>query len=221
VTRFQKFSFITVHRSQIKNAPYNPRFIDPQARTRLKKKIEKDGLIEGLVWNERTGNLVSGHQRLGIIDDLEGKQDYSLTVCRIDVTEKKEKELNVFLNNSSAQGSFDFDLVKNLLSEDGVKVEEFGFDNIEVKDITGIDIGEEFFNAPAAVATQKKIETIKERRKKMKEEGQKKDNVDFYLIAVFESSIHADALLDRLGLPKDNKYINGDIILSALGDKNA
>ena len=71
ISRFQKFESQDIGREQIQNAPYNPRYIDTAARNKLKEKIKKVGLVETLVWNKQTGNLVSGHQRLSILDELE------------------------------------------------------------------------------------------------------------------------------------------------------
>ena len=94
---------------------YNPRKIDPYARKLLKDKLEKVGCVEALVWNRKTGNLISGHQRLSILDELEGKADYVVGVTVVNVSEKREKELNVFLNNASAQGRFDEKLLADVL----------------------------------------------------------------------------------------------------------
>ncbi|HEM1671279.1 TPA: ParB N-terminal domain-containing protein, partial [Listeria monocytogenes] len=52
--------------SKINPAAYNPR-IDLMPGDleyeKLKKSIEEFGYIDPLIWNERTGNLVGGHQR--------------------------------------------------------------------------------------------------------------------------------------------------------------
>ncbi|EAG5065240.1 chromosome partitioning protein ParB, partial [Listeria monocytogenes] len=60
--------------SKINPAAYNPR-IDLMPGDleyeKLKKSIEEFGYIDPLIWNERTGNLVGGHQRYKIL--LEGK----------------------------------------------------------------------------------------------------------------------------------------------------
>ncbi|HEM1856736.1 TPA: ParB N-terminal domain-containing protein, partial [Listeria monocytogenes] len=66
--------------SKINPAAYNPR-IDLMPGDleyeKLKKSIEEFGYIDPLIWNERTGNLVGGHQRYKIL--LEGKPE-NLTV---------------------------------------------------------------------------------------------------------------------------------------------
>ncbi|HEM2236593.1 TPA: ParB N-terminal domain-containing protein, partial [Listeria monocytogenes] len=56
--------------SKINPAAYNPR-IDLMPGDleyeKLKKSIEEFGYIDPLIWNERTGNLVGGHQRYKIL----------------------------------------------------------------------------------------------------------------------------------------------------------
>lgn len=50
----------------INPAPYNPRLdLKPGNRgyDKLARSIDQWGCVEPLVWNQRTGNLVGGHQR--------------------------------------------------------------------------------------------------------------------------------------------------------------
>ena len=70
LSRFQKFTIVRVHRSRLKNAPYNPRVITPEAKDRLRKILERKGLLEALVWNVRTEHIVGGHRRLECLDAL-------------------------------------------------------------------------------------------------------------------------------------------------------
>lgn len=116
-TKFQRFDVEAIPRGQIKNAPYNPRVIDPEARDRLRAKIQTVGLVTTLVWNRRTGNLVGGHQRLSILDELEGSEDYTLTVSVIDVDAREEKSLNVFLNNTATMGDWDTNALAAIAEE--------------------------------------------------------------------------------------------------------
>ena len=67
-TKFQKGEERYILRSQIKEAPYNPRIIGEGAEKRLRAFIKKHGLFGTIIWNERTGNIVSGHQRLKALD---------------------------------------------------------------------------------------------------------------------------------------------------------
>lgn len=102
---------ITLKRSAITPADYNPRTITDDARKALKKSIKENGIIGGMVWNKQTGNLVSGHQKLSIADEVnkyESGNDYEIKVEVIDVDLKKEKELNIFFNSKAVQGEMDY-----------------------------------------------------------------------------------------------------------------
>ena len=48
-----------IHRSKINFADYNPRILTAATKKKLKANITKMGIMGGIVWNERTGNLVS------------------------------------------------------------------------------------------------------------------------------------------------------------------
>lgn len=56
----------------LRPAPYNPRDIGPEALAALKRSIHSFGDISGLTWNERTGHLVTGHQRLRALREEHG-----------------------------------------------------------------------------------------------------------------------------------------------------
>ena len=53
-------------------ADYNPRKDlkpgDPEYE-KLKRSIEQFGYVEPVIWNERTGRVVGGHQRLKVLQD--------------------------------------------------------------------------------------------------------------------------------------------------------
>lgn len=132
VTRFQKFEMLRVKRNEIGNAPYNPRILSREAKKRLQDVLETEGLVSPLVWNKRSGYLVSGHQRLKVIDELEGVNDYLIDVAMIDVDEKTEKKLNVFMNNISSQGTWDEEKLIGMFLEDEQLITNSGFNKSEV-----------------------------------------------------------------------------------------
>ena len=115
--RYESFKMEKVKRSDIHGADYNPRKISPAAQAKLKrfmKKKDGGGLLAPLTWNQRTGNLVSGHQRLEILDQLHKGKPYDLTVAVVDMSESEEVKANVFMNNPSAQGEWDIDILSQL-----------------------------------------------------------------------------------------------------------
>jgi hypothetical protein len=118
---------VTIRRKQIKLAHYNPRKIKKENRDKLEKGLLEFGNVELLVWNAKTGNLVGGHQRLSILDEQNG-EDYTLQVSRVHLDAKRERKLNLLLNNPKAQGAWDDDKLLALINELDGDLELTGFD---------------------------------------------------------------------------------------------
>lgn len=130
--QFERFIPRRINRTQIESAPYNPRKITPAAKRQLRDNIERVGLVEPLIWNKRTGNLVGGHQRLSILDGLHGgSDDYKLTVSEVDLDPKDEKIQNVFLNNPGSQGTYDPTKMADLLVDTDFSLADAGFTPLE------------------------------------------------------------------------------------------
>jgi hypothetical protein len=115
---------------QLQPADYNPRkVLQPKspAYRKLKASLAEFGLVEPLVWNESTGRIVGGHARLRILHEL-GVKEVAVSVVRLD--ERREKALNIVLNNQEAQGRYDPSKLADLLEElqDLPELEMTGFD---------------------------------------------------------------------------------------------
>src|SRR5262245_21163397 len=94
LSSYQPFTTQRVNRKDLKGAPYNPRRdLTDSERRKLRTLIKKHGYANAIVWNKRTGIVVGGHKRLGILDSLHGDDNYSLDVNVVDVDEKQEREL--------------------------------------------------------------------------------------------------------------------------------
>jgi len=82
----------------IRPAPYNPRKDlkpgDPEYE-KLRQVMGHFDLVQPLVWNQRTGNLVGGHQRLKILKE---RGDLTVPVVVVDLDKTDEKALNIALN---------------------------------------------------------------------------------------------------------------------------
>ena len=128
VSKYQKFETVVISRSEIKNAEYNPRKISDSAKKKLRENIKRVGLLDTIVVNKRTMNIVSGHQRVAILDSLERTKDYKLTVSLVDLSEKEEIEQNLFFNNSKAQGEYDPFLLAELFEYNDLNIDATGFD---------------------------------------------------------------------------------------------
>jgi hypothetical protein len=116
ITKFQKFKIERIHRSEIQLPYYNPRKIKNENKKKLKNivKDEQIGLVEPLIFNKQTKNLVGGYQRLTTIDELEKNQDYYIDMSVIDVSLETEIKINILLNQKSIQGEFDSDILKEI-----------------------------------------------------------------------------------------------------------
>ena len=100
---------------KINPAAHNPRRDlqpnDPEYK-QIEASIEGFGLVEPLVWNRRTGNLVGGHQRFKILV-AKGLAEVEVSVVDLDLD--KEKVLNIALNK--VQGDWDGERLAILLEE--------------------------------------------------------------------------------------------------------
>lgn len=127
----------TIRRSEIHFASYNPRTISDEARKKLKKNLQTVGLLGGIVWNSRTGNLISGHQKVSIMDAVNRydatteDNDYEFRAEVVDFDEKTEKEQNLFMNNRAVQGTYDDDMLRELLQE--IDYTNAGFDDTDLQ----------------------------------------------------------------------------------------
>ena len=117
LSKYQKSEPLTINRADLRNAPYNPRKISREAAQRLKSLLKDHGYVGGIVYNRQTGHIVAGHRRIEQLDQLEGSTDYQIRVDAIDVDIHEEMELNVALNNPSCQGSWDIDLLGEVIGE--------------------------------------------------------------------------------------------------------
>ncbi|WP_410770992.1 ParB N-terminal domain-containing protein [Fontibacillus sp. BL9] len=124
---------------QINAATYNPRIDlqpgDPEYE-KLKQSILSFGYVEPIVWNERTGNMVGGHQRYKIMVNEQGHTELAVSV--VDLDDQQERLLNIALNKVS--GRWDEDALVQLLSElreYGADIDLSGFDEVELKQVLG------------------------------------------------------------------------------------
>ena len=111
----QLMNIQTISIDRINPAPYNPRLDlqpgDPMYQ-KLERSVDEFGLVEPLVWNQQTGNLVGGHQRLKV---LKARGVTEVQVVVVDLQLVKEKALNLALNK--VQGDWDQQKLAEMLNE--------------------------------------------------------------------------------------------------------
>lgn len=211
---------VEILRSAIQMANYNPRKISPEAKRKLKANIKKNGIIGGLVWNKNTSNLVSGHQRLTILDEL-NEGDYMVKVEQIEVDDKTEKELNIFFNNTSVQGEWDYDSLRTLIPD--IDYKSAGLTE-EDMNLIGVDfllqteqeslITEELSSmmAPVEKTKAEKIAHNKEVKAQVQKEAQKKaEDMNAYVMISFDSYEAKADFMERFGYNAEDKFIKGEV----------
>lgn len=194
--------------SDLKEASYNPRWISDHRLKNLKSSIEKFGDLSGVVFNERTKTLVSGHQRIKTIKKKESKivtkasKDKFGTVAIgfIEVKEKgslvkipfrvvnwdkdTEKAANIAANAQGGQ----FDNAK--LGKVLASIEKTPAFNVELLGLDSITVSElikefEIENAPQA---PKKVDANSSRDKK-DSKGKNKEDFDEVDLEDIESDL--------------------------------
>ncbi len=177
---FQAFERMTAMRSQLRPHEANPRTIDSSALKKLREALRKVGLVTSLIVNRRDvtnghppahqGQLViiGGHQRCRAMDELRSydpatnENDYQIPIDVLSVSPAKERELIVFLNNTSAQGAWDYSLLGDLLTSPDVDPLATGFDRLELSQILDAGIIEQLFpgTSPQAAAEAPILDAI-------------------------------------------------------------
>lgn len=208
ISKFQSFVTETISRKEIKNADYNPRIMDKEAKKRLRANLKEHGLVSSITWNKRTGNIVGGHQRLEQLDTLEKNTDYDLTVCVVDVPEKEEAKLNVLLNNPSMQGDWDFDKLANMSEDFSISLADMGFTKSDVDFMfDGDDRFSDLYETEEAHAMKNDLEKIKAERQKGAQLLKDRNNINFYCIVVFEDENEKKKFFKEINIPVNEECI--------------
>lgn len=119
--------------SELKPSDYNPRKAltsDDSEYNKIANSIKEFGYIEPIIWNQQTGNIVGGHQRLTILKD-QGQEKAEVVVVNLSLHD--EKILNVLLNR--AKGRWDNEKLAELMKQldEADAVELTGFDEWELQ----------------------------------------------------------------------------------------
>jgi hypothetical protein len=211
LSKHQSFEMERWPRGRIQNAEYNPRVLDPAARKKLSKSLKKSGLVQPVIVNRRNSKLVGGHQRLSIMDDLEGTQEYSLDVAVIDVSDKEERELNIFLNNPAAQGQFDLERLQEVIQWPDLDLDAIGFDATDLQlimpelEITESGVYTEPDPAQPAIDT---IKDIKKRRKDYAQQELARDGADFYISLVAADADFLQRFMAAAKIPLNDRFVD-------------
>jgi hypothetical protein len=230
--KYEKFTIKVISRADINEAYYNPRKIKPEARKALKEFLEdvdKGGLLEPLVWNEQTGNLLGGHQRLSILDQLHGGKPYNLTVSACNMNDTDEVTANIFLNNSSAQGEWDVQKLREIHIEfpelnfidcgftlDDIDI--LGFDDMISDGDFGLDDNEKFTRTTDEYREEKR--KTREKKKSENEDGYgMPSRGDFSFMVIFDTADEKRSFLSSIDLPESAPRVHGRDLIDKMRSK--
>lgn len=132
-TAIAHHEIVTMSVESLNPAAYNPRFIDKPAKAGLGASLKKFGMLQPIVWNKRSGNIVGGHKRLELLIENEIEETQ---VVVVDMDDAAEKAANLTLNNPGITGVFTDDL-PDVLSEvrDVISLEDFMALRLDVLDV--------------------------------------------------------------------------------------
>ncbi|MDD2664393.1 MAG: hypothetical protein PHD19_11635 [Dechloromonas sp.] len=223
LTKYQRFENVRVWRHELRPHPKNPRTIGKKQEQRLRGKVKDVGLVQPLIWNRRTGYLVGGHQRMEVLDRLEKynaltrENDYQLDVSACELSDAQELEMLVFLNNPSASGSFDLDLLADLNLSAGIDFAGMGFDQIDVDLMFDGDarFSHLFEDDDEVAASKEKLAEVKAAREAGAERMQGENSAEFYFVVVCRDDEERTECMRRLGVPKHEQFVSGDSLLGA------
>lgn len=216
MSKSESYEMRTVKRSEINLADYNPRTIDKDARRRLKKGLKKFGLVSPLLVNGNDMTLISGHQRLSVMDELEKYpgNDYELNVSVVYLNKTDEMALNVQLNNTSMMGEFDIEGLTSMI-EVGANLDDFGFSESDIDIMFGDnpDIVDFLADSDEVKESKDQLRAVKEDRAEMTKKQKEQNSASYYFIVVCDSSAEKKDLMNRMGVPEyeefvDSKYLD-------------
>jgi hypothetical protein len=168
--------------------------------------------------------LVSGHQRLSIMDSLLRKDDYNLTMSIVDVDEKLEVSGNVFMNNQSAMGEWDvFALqdIKGIFPEIDFET-DMGFDISDINILFGRQEEEKKLNEEQTQASEFTADTFREAKKKSREKAKIENQngnsynlaeSDYVIQIVFPNNHEKHEFMKKICKPEKETYLKSSVLL--------
>ena len=135
--------------ADLERATYNPR-VDLQPGDEdfeaINGSLERFGMVQPIVWNERTNRVVGGHQRL-TSEEYRGETEVYVSV--VDLDEIDEKRLNIALNKLGSD--WDEEKLTAVLEKLGEDAANTGFTEAELEALLGqTEVDEDFLDQELA-----------------------------------------------------------------------
>ncbi|SQA92478.1 DNA methylase [Capnocytophaga ochracea] len=228
---YKQSETVTIHRSQINFAPFNPKKHTDEQIAQMRKNIKNVGFLGGIIWNEQTSNLVDGHKRvmsLDIIHKYDGTPatDYTIKVEKVSFDLKTEKEQNIFQTRSRTE--LDEELMRSLipdidylnagLDDYDLNLYAVDYSSFEVPDLsqaiedTYAPIKQEK-DIEREISNEEKKQQVKETKEAIKQQAiEKAQNLDAYVTLSFDNWKNKEAFMLRMGFDPEFKMIKGETL---------
>ncbi len=237
-TRLKQSETRDIKRSEINLNPVNPKRHTEEAVKLQKKNLKKVGFLGGIVWNERTGNLIDGHRRVMAMDllykyDGTPETDYSLKVEAVSLDEKQEKEQLTYMAVGNTKA--DFDLIARYapdidLSDVGLGVEDLASITslIGTADLDIPDIGAELFNFDGEESDEEpkpepqknqeeKTQHVKDMKRQTEEKAEERTKDEAaYCTLSFSNYDNYMTFIELVGAMEGDRYIKGERVLEMI-----
>lgn len=226
-----------IKRSQINLNPINPKRHSDEKIKLQKKNLQKIGFLGGIVWNEKSGNLIDGHRRIKAMDlhykyDGTSKTDYDVKVEVVALDDKAEKEQLTYMAVGNTKP--DIDLIAGYISD--IDYTNVGLDIGELNDILSINTEmpsqldsvddllsplPSFDEIETLSADEKTYDEKKEHMKAIKQQVrelsiERQQNEEAYITLSFSSYNAKEDFCDLLGISTDDKFVKGEDVLKLI-----
>ena len=221
-----------IKRSQINLNPINPKRHSDEKVKLQKKNLQKIGFLGGIVWNEKSGNLIDGHRRIKAMDlhykyDGTSKTDYDVKVEVVALDDKAEKEQLTYMAVGNTKP--DIDLIAGYISD--IDYTNVGLDIGELNEILSINTEmpsmldsdllsplPSFDEIETPSGDEKTYDEKKEHMKAIKQQVresaiERQQNEEAYITLSFSSYNAKEDFCDLLGISTDDKFVKGEDVL--------
>ena len=237
-TRLKQSETRNIRRSEINLNPVNPKRHTDEAVKLQKKNLQKVGFLGGIVWNERTGNLIDGHRRVKAMDlyykyDGTPETDYTLKVEAVSLDEKQEKEQLTYMAVGNTKA--DIDLIARYAPDIDLSDVGLGADDlaaigslIGTADLDIPDIGAELFNSEGEEAEaetkakpqktqEEKTQHVKEMKRQTEEKAEQRAlDEAAYCTLSFTNYDNYLAFVELVGATEGDRFIKGERVLEMI-----
>lgn len=199
------------YRSTEQLIPYarNARIHDPAQIDQIAASIRDFGWTNPVLIDE-SDVIIAGHGRVMAARQL-GLTQVPVIVLR-GLSEAQRRAYAIADNKLALNSEWDEDALRAELAElQDLSLESIGFSSDEISDLFANSPETfEFPDAPESVQENvAAIEQIKTSRRNANKGVEQKNDTEHYLVIVFATRAEREAVLRRLGLPEDERYILG------------